>query len=272
MSDRAVLLIDALEYIEEHIADEMMIQDIADSCFVSLSGLQKTFKYVFHLSINEYILRRKFTCAARDLLTTGDTILEIALKYGYSSPESFTRGFRKVWGITPSEYRKTRHFSGHTPKLRVVTARNTEEGMIMNGTKYDLTELYDVLQERKNNAYVCVDLSHLDWINKNLGHKAGDEALLELMRRVENACDEDDILLRIGGDEFVVFTNSVEMQHANDIVTEVSAQNGQNIRCGELEFPIKLHIGAFKGMHEKHVNAADMFNEIADGIKKVHEE
>ena len=119
MTNSADVLLDALDFIEENIAGEIVIQDVADKCFVSASSLQKTFKYVFHLSVKEYIIRRRFSCAAKDLLLTKDSILDVALKYGYSTAESFTRGFRKVWGITPSEYRKTRHFAGHTPKLAI---------------------------------------------------------------------------------------------------------------------------------------------------------
>ena len=57
------ILMQALDYIEEHISKKIMVQDVADSCFISLSGLQKTFKYVFHISIHEYIIRRRFSCA-----------------------------------------------------------------------------------------------------------------------------------------------------------------------------------------------------------------
>ena len=140
----------------------------------------------------------------------------------------------------------------------------------MSKTKYDLTELYDVIRERKNNAYVCADLNSLMWINNNLGVAAGDAALLELMRRVESACNEEDIFLRIGGDEFVVFTNSTSMEHAQDIVAKVTAQNGNKIVSGENEFPVNVHIGAFQNADRKRVNVKEMFSEIANGIEEIH--
>ncbi len=261
----------ALDYIEEHLKGELFVQDIADYCCSSLSGLQKTFKYVFHLSINEYILRRRFSCAAKDLLTTNASILDIALNYGYANAESFTRGFQKVWHVKPSEYRKTRKFSGHTPKFSLSYLEASKEDFVMQRMKYDLTDLYEVLQERKNNAYVCADLCRLMWINNNLGIEAGDAALLELMRRVEEACSEEDIFLRIGGDEFVVLTNSQDMTHANEIVAKVSAQNEQVVKCKDIEFPVSIHIGAFVKNYNKHVNAAEMFGTIIDGIRNIHE-
>lgn len=263
-------LISALDYIEEHISGEIHVSDIADYCYVSLSALQKAFKYAFHISINDYILRRRFSCAGADLLKTEDSILDIALKYGYSNAESFTRGFQKIWGISPRDYRKSRKFSGHTPKFSIPGSNPFEEGMIMSKTKYDLTELYDVICARKNNAYVCADLNSLKWINDNLGIAAGDAALLELMRRVEEACNEEDIFLRIGGDEFVVFTNSTSMEHAEEIVAKVTAQNGSKILCGENEFPVNVHIGAFRNAERNRVNAKEMFTEIANGIEEIH--
>ena len=227
MANNAEVLIKALDYIEDHIAGEIMLQ-------------------------------------------TEESILDIALKFGYSNAESFTRGFRKIWGITPSEYRKTRHFSGHTPKFSVQGMYFNLEDEDMSRVKYDLTELYDVIQERKNNAYVCADLCRLLWINDNLGRDAGDAALLELMRRVENACDDEDVFLRIGGDEFVVFTNSHDMGHANEIVQKVSSQNDQTIKSGDKEFPVQVHIGAFQGDFGNHVNAKDMFATIEEGIHEIH--
>lgn len=262
-------LICALDYIEDNLAGEMRVQEIADYCYVSLSALQKTFKYAFHLSINEYIIRRRFSCAAKDLLESDNTILDIALKYGYSNAESFTRGFKKVWNMAPKDYRKTRKFAGHTPKLSLPVFESDMEDRRMSGVKYDLTWVYDVLQERRNNAYVCADLSHLMEINDKLGIAAGDEALLELMRRVEEACNEDDVFLRIGGDEFVVITNSKEMDHANEIVKQVSEKNGQTVTCGELEFPVSVHIGAFINPEIKNVNTAKLFGEFVNHIMEM---
>ncbi len=272
MANQADILLDALDYIEDNIVGEISVQNVADSCYVSVSGLQKTFSYVFHMSVKEYIIRRRFSCAAKDLLQTENSILDIALKYGYSSAESFTRGFRKIWGITPSEYRRTRHFAGHTPRLAIPgdsPIQFMEDG-IMSRVKYDLTELYDVIIERKNCAYVCADLERLMWINDNLGRDAGDAALNELMRRVDGACNEDDIVLRIGGDEFVVFTNSREMEHANEIVKKVSAQNGQTVRAGDVDVAVSVHIGAFQKQQEQRVDVPGMFHLISEGMKEIH--
>lgn len=54
------------------------------------------------MSLSEYIRRRKMTQAAFELQRTDSKVIEIALKYGYSSPTSFNRAFQSVHGITPT--------------------------------------------------------------------------------------------------------------------------------------------------------------------------
>jgi len=264
------MLLAALDYIEKNIAGNITVDDVAEHLYVSVSGLQKTFKYVFHIYVKEYIIRRRFSCAAQDLVRSQDNILEIALKYGYASPESFTRGFKKVWGITPAEFRKHRHFTGHTPKLAPPEINESEE-MFMSGIRYSIDQLYDVLQERKNNAYVCADLSGLMHINDTYGRRAGDAALLELMRRVEEACGEDDLLLRIGGDEFVVFTASEDIEYAKTICDKALRRNGETIEVDGVRIPISIHIGAFAGTkREHHVKASEVFSMFMDNIEEIH--
>ena len=267
MANSVEVLMDVLEYIEKNIAGDLSVDKIAKECGISVSGLQKRFKYVFHMTVKEYILRRRFTCAARDLVTTDESILNIALKYGYANHESFTRGFQQVWMTTPNEYRKNRHFTGHTPKLSVDMIDKTE-GIFMSGTKYDITELYDVLRERRDNAYVCADVKHLMWINDNLGTKAGDAVILETMKRIEDACNDDDIFLRIGGDEFVVFTGSSDRAHADEIVAKVG-DNHDSITVDGKEIIVETLIGAFLGFPDR-VSAKNVFDEIAKNIDEIH--
>jgi AraC family transcriptional regulator len=266
MANSVEVLMDILEYIEDNIAGELSVEEMAKDCGISVSSLQKRFKYVFHLTVKEYIQRRRFTCAARDLLTTDESILNIALKYGYSNHESFTRGFEQIWMITPNEYRKKRHFTGHTPKFSVEML-NPAEGRFMSGTKYDITELYDVLRERRDCAYVCADVKRLMWVNETFGHKGGDAVILETMKRIEDACNDDDIFLRVGGDEFVIITGSSDMAHANEIVEKVGS-NHNSITVDGKEIPVETHVGAFIGMPER-INAKNVFDQLFKNLDEI---
>ena len=70
MANSVEVLMDVLEYIEANIAGELSVEEIAKQCGISVSSLQKRFKYVFHMPVKEYLLRRRFTCAAKDLIET----------------------------------------------------------------------------------------------------------------------------------------------------------------------------------------------------------
>lgn len=269
MEDKAEILIDALEYVEANIAGPIAVEDVARHCYVSDSGLQKTFRYVFGMSVKEYIIRRRFSKAAALLIETDRTILDIAMEYGYSSAESFTRGFHKIWGINPKDFRKTRHFTGHTPKLSI-PADSVRKELPMS-VQYDITDLYEVINERKNNGYVCADLGHLLYINDNFGFEAGDAAILEMMKRLEDACAEDDLLLRVGGDEFVIFTASEGTDHALEIVSKVSAINDREIDFNGISIPVHIHIGAFTNSCKANVNCTELFSRIRDDIKDIHD-
>ncbi|WP_338000619.1 helix-turn-helix transcriptional regulator [Paenibacillus urinalis] len=64
------------------------------------------FIYLTDISVGEYIRRRRLTLAAQELSRTDSKVINIALKYGYDTPEAFTKAFRRQHGITPSEARK----------------------------------------------------------------------------------------------------------------------------------------------------------------------
>ena len=89
------ILTDAINYIENNLCNDFSLENVAASCYSSLSGLKKLFAYVFHMGLKEYISKRRMTHAAHDLLNTSESITQIALKYQYNSPEVFTRAFFK---------------------------------------------------------------------------------------------------------------------------------------------------------------------------------
>lgn len=95
----------ALSYIEENLADEMDMKEVARIALCSEYHFRKMFSFLSGVSLSEYIRRRRLTLAAFELQTKEAKIIDIALKYGYHSPDSFTRAFQNLHGITPSEAR-----------------------------------------------------------------------------------------------------------------------------------------------------------------------
>lgn len=141
------LLMAALAYIEQHLSDEIKTEDIAGSCFCSKSTLEKLFRKAQHISVHDYIVRRRMMLAAKKISQNPQTaILDIAIEYGYSTHESFARAFEQVWNCKPSEFRQTK-FTELFPRRNA--PREEGENMIPR-TSVDISELYDLFQERRD--------------------------------------------------------------------------------------------------------------------------
>lgn len=96
----------AVNYIEEHLTDELVFGEIARHAACSEFYFQRIFGILCGMPLGEYIRNRRLTLAGSELSATDARILDVALKYGYDSPESFTRAFVRFHGITPSEAKK----------------------------------------------------------------------------------------------------------------------------------------------------------------------
>ena len=95
-----------IEYIEEYLLEELSMPRIAKAAGSSEGDIQKVFYALTGISIAEYIRRRRLSLAGYELQKGEQSVLKVALKYGYNSPDSFTRAFRQMHGMTPSEVKK----------------------------------------------------------------------------------------------------------------------------------------------------------------------
>lgn len=107
----------SLKMIEEKIQEKLTVENLAESIHISKYHYQRLFREMVGDSVMRYVTRRRLSLAAKELIGTDSTILEIALKYGYDSHEGFTRSFRAHMGVTPTEYRKY-HGSIGAPKMQ----------------------------------------------------------------------------------------------------------------------------------------------------------
>lgn len=99
----------AIEYIEEHLIDEgikLRLESIAEYVHSSESHFLKIFSIVTGVTVGEYIRNRRLTLAGEEVLLTDTKIIDIALKYGYETPESFSKAFSRFHGAAPKEVRK----------------------------------------------------------------------------------------------------------------------------------------------------------------------
>ena len=95
----------ALNYIEENLDGEINLKEVARLAFCSEYHFQRMFSFLAGVSLSEYIRRRRLTVAAFEINNSNIRIIDLAVKYGYNSPDSFTRAFQNLHGITPSEAR-----------------------------------------------------------------------------------------------------------------------------------------------------------------------
>lgn len=95
----------AMQYIEENIDQEIDFEEIAKIACCSVYHFQRMFSFITDVPLSEYIRRRRLTLAAFELQNSDIRIIDLALKYGYETHESFSRAFQKLHGISPSQAR-----------------------------------------------------------------------------------------------------------------------------------------------------------------------
>ena len=118
----------AIKYIDEHLTEEIDYDKIAQIAGCSTYHFQKMFVYMAEIPLSEYIRRRKMTLAAVELQTTKEKIIDIALKYGYSSPTAFNRAFQSIHGVAPSTVRNEGvYVKSFSPLKFKITIRGVEE-------------------------------------------------------------------------------------------------------------------------------------------------
>jgi AraC family transcriptional regulator len=97
----------AMEYIERHLDQRIEVAELARIAVTSEYHFRRMFSALAGIPLSEYIRRRRLTVAGAQVLAQQRTLLDVAVRYGYSSGEAFARAFRAVHGIGPGEARRT---------------------------------------------------------------------------------------------------------------------------------------------------------------------
>ncbi|MFC0189518.1 GyrI-like domain-containing protein [Fictibacillus aquaticus] len=107
----------SMQYIEDHLTDNIDIKEAARMSYCSEYHFKRMFSFLASISLSEYIRRRRLTLAAFEIREQNVKVIDIALKYGYQSPDSFTRAFQQLHGITPSEAKNSSHSLKAYPRM-----------------------------------------------------------------------------------------------------------------------------------------------------------
>ena len=168
----------AIDYIEANLTEEIDYEKVAAESFSSSHHFQRVFSILCGYTLGEYIRLRRLSLAGAELANGKEKVIDIALKYGYDSPDSFAKAFQKFHGITPSQARadgsKLKSFSRLSIKISL------EGGTIMNyriETKPELTLLgykrhfegtpYDELRDKQEESFFVSTRAH-QWMLKGM--------------------------------------------------------------------------------------------------------
>lgn len=151
----------AIAYIEDHITDNISVNDVAKSVYISPFYFQKGFNMLCGISVSEYIRNRRLALAGGELTTTDATVIDVAIKYGYESPDSFTKAFTRFHGITPSMAKKDEMIIKSFAPLKL---KITMEGGYIMDYKITKKEAFTVLAASKTFRYeTCKQEVPLFW-------------------------------------------------------------------------------------------------------------
>lgn len=106
----------AMRYIEDNLTNEIDFKEVARLALCSEYHFKRMFSFLAGISLSDYIRCRRLTLAAFELKDSNAKVIDVAIKYGYNSPDSFARAFQNLHGITPSEARNSsRSLKAYSP-------------------------------------------------------------------------------------------------------------------------------------------------------------
>ena len=149
--DWAQRVSEAIGFIEEHLLEELTVDDVAGRVFLSPFYFQKGFVMLCGLTAGEYIRARRLSLAGSELAAgSEEKVICLALKYGYDSPDSFTKAFTRFHGVTPSQVKKGGAMARMFSPLRI---KLTLEGGTMMDYKIVQKESFTVTGAAKTFKY-----------------------------------------------------------------------------------------------------------------------
>ena len=133
--------------------------------------------------------------------------------------------------------------------------------------KADISELYDLLRERIGCHYIIGDIVGLIPIN-NISRAAGDLALIEALNRMNNVAGDNDVVFRIGPDEFVLLTDSKDIEYAKKLASEIESQNGKTFTYEGQEIPLSLYVLISTMNKSVHNQMGELYNQFHDAMNE----
>lgn len=129
----------AIDYIEENLAGDIRLEIAARYASCSVWEFQRVFSFLTHLSLGDYIRKRRLSLAAADLQAGHSKVIDIAIQYGYDSPAAFSRAFRQLYGMPPSSARDA---GASLPPYPRITFDSISQGRALDVNRTNDLEAY----------------------------------------------------------------------------------------------------------------------------------
>ena len=107
MKNTYTLLENVLNKVENDLKRDLSAETLSETFNLSSVHLQRLFRFSFDLTIADYVRSRRLTESTEDLLKSDLNIIDIALEYGFQYEQSYIRAFKREFGLTPGQFRKT---------------------------------------------------------------------------------------------------------------------------------------------------------------------
>ena len=187
---------DALDYMERNMEETLSIEDIAKVACSSPFHFQRMFNMLTGVTVADYIRKRRLTLAVQELTMTTAKVIDVSYKYGYDSPESFAKAFRKAHGVSPSAARSQGVQLKAFPRLSFHLSLKGDQEM-----EYKIIEREPFLVIGKKWDVTCKDGENL-------------RVIPQLWQEV-NRDGTSDKIMEIGGDQDILGI-CIQMKPANE--------------------------------------------------------
>lgn len=115
-------MLEAVAFIEDNLKQDIAVSDMAEAVSYSLYHFCRMFNRVIHHTPYDYLMRRRLSESARELLTTKAKIANVAYAYGFNSPETYSRAFKRVLGMQPHQWKRQGHGASRWLMPRITRA------------------------------------------------------------------------------------------------------------------------------------------------------
>ena len=156
----------SISYIENNLRGEIDTNKIAEIALCPYDKFKRFFSYMTNMSVSEYIRKRRLTLAAYELLNGQEKIIDLAVKYGYSSADSFTRAFAKQHGVLPTEVSGETQLKVYSPVSFYVAIKGTSE-LRFRIANIDSIKLRGISKEFTGTAADRFEQEHIMWSNQH---------------------------------------------------------------------------------------------------------